>query len=330
MNPLKVYASYNVHDDIRLNSSSGAIFSLLAEYVFDRQGIVYGVAMAEDCYSAEFIEISDRKDLVKLQGSKYMQAKIGDTFKQVKKALMKEKLVLFTGTGCQINGLKSFLGKEYANLICVDVICHGVPSTALWKKYVEYQEKNFNGKLKEIRFRCKNDSWTDFKMEEVLNKKLKGVTKKIYISKDKDPYMQMFLKDYCLRPSCYKCTAKKMKKSDITIADFWGIENIAPEMNDGMGTSLVLVRTAKGLSIFENLEKEMKFKEVSYEDGIKGNPAEYKSCVKPPERETFFEDMRNMSFLKLKKKYLYVSPFRRVVRKIKTFKHLFGNGGGKV
>ena len=168
MKPEKVYACYNRDKDLRLSSSSGAIFSSLAEYVFGKNGIVYGVAMSEDCYSAEFIAVTDRNGLTKLRGSKYLQAKVGNTYKWVKDDLLAGKQVLFSGTGCQVNGLKNFLGKDYDNLLCVAVICHGAPSPALWKKYAEYQEKKNCGKLKGINFRCKDDSWTDFGMKEVL------------------------------------------------------------------------------------------------------------------------------------------------------------------
>ena len=165
MKPEKVYACYNKDKDVRLSSSSGAVFSSLAEYVLNKKGIGYGVAMSEDCYSAEFIAVTDRSGLTKLRGSKYLQAKVGDTFKKVKVELQAGRLVLFTGTGCQVNALKKYLGKGYDNLICMDVICHGAPSPALWKKYAEYQEMKNCGKLKGINFRCKDDSWTDFGMK---------------------------------------------------------------------------------------------------------------------------------------------------------------------
>lgn len=246
MKPEKVYACYNKDKDVRLSSSSGAVFSSLAEYVLNKNGIIYGVAMSEDCYSAEFIAVTDQNGLSKLRGSKYLQAKVGDIFKKVKEELQADRLVLFTGTGCQVNGLKKFLGKDYGNLICMNVICHGAPSPKLWKKYAQYQENNNGGKLKEINFRCKDENWTNFGMKEVLRDIPVDSVKKLYISKDKDPYMQMFLRDYCLRPSCYDCLAKKQKMADLTIADFWGINDVAPEMNDEMGTSLVLIRTDKG------------------------------------------------------------------------------------
>ena len=321
MKPEKVYACYNRDKDVRLSSSSGAVFSSLAEYVLSRNGAVYGVAMSEDCYSAEFIAVTDRSGLTKLRGSKYLQAKVGNTFKKVKVELQAGKLVLFTGTGCQVNGLKVFLGKDYDNLICMDVICHGAPSPALWKKYAEYQEKKNGGKLKGINFRCKDDSWTDFGMKEVLADIPQGETKNLYISKDKDPYMRMFLRDYCLRPSCYDCAAKNVKMADLTVADFWGINDVAPEMNDGNGTSLILIRTDKGMKAFETISSKLKLKEVTYEEGVRCNPAEYKSCSRPPQRDTFFKDMDVMEFEELEKKY--ASPIKvtfksRVKRKVKN------------
>lgn len=334
MKPEKVYACYSKDKDVRLSSSSGAVFSSLAEYVLEEQGIVYGVTMSDDCYSAEFISISKKEDLIKLRGSKYLQAKVGNSFKKVKEDLLSGKVVLFTGTGCQVNGLKSFLGKDYDNLICMDVICHGVPSPALWRAYAQYQEQKNGGKLKGINFRCKDDSWTDFGMKEILGDIPEDAVKKLYISKNKDAYMQMFLRDYCLRPSCYECKAKKLKMADLTVADFWGINDVARDMNDGMGTSLVLIRTAKGQKIFSCICNKMKMKEVSYESGVRGNPAEYKSCARPPQRENFFNDLNNMEFGELEKKY--AAPIKssygtRVKKKIKnvikSLLRVIGGGG---
>lgn len=296
-----------------MRSSSGAVFYSLAEYVLARRGVVYGVAMSEDCYSAEFISVADIEELKKLQSSKYLQAKVGDAYKQAKRDLLDGRVVLFTGTGCQINGLKCFLGKEYENLVCVDVICHGVPSPALWQKYARYQEEKHGGKLSAINFRCKDNGWKDFGMKEAVD------AKQIYISKGKDPYMQMFLSNYCLRPSCYACVAKQIKLSDITTGDFWGIERVAPELNDQKGTSLVLVRTAKGQALFDVIKKDLAWKEVSYEEGVSNNSPEYRSVGKPRQRETFFTDMSQMDFARLSKKYLTELPVTRIKNR---FRHI--------
>lgn len=307
---MKTYAAIYNNNEIRENSSSGGIFSALA----DKFDVVYGVAMTEDCYGAEMIRVEG--DISPLRGSKYFQAKVGDTFKQVKKDLEEGRKVLFSGTGCQINGLSMFLGKEYQNLFLLDIICHGTPSPKLWREYVAYQEKQ-HGKLESVNFRCKDDSWVDFGMKE----------NQLYISKDADSFMRMFLRNYCLRPACYDCHAKHYKKSDMTIADFWGIENVAPDMNDGRGTSLVITRTDKGQELFERIKSELKWKEVSYEEGVKRNPSEYSSVARPQQRDTFFEDLQKMSFSKLKNKYLEGPLWKRAGRKIKrTIKKILRGG----
>ena len=182
-----------------------------------------------------------------------------------------------------------------------------------------YQEAK-HGKLESVNFRCKDDSWIDFGMKE----------NQLYISKDTDFFMRMFLRDYCLRPSCYECQAKRYRKADMTIADFWGIQAVAPEMNDGRGTSLVITRTEKGQELFEGIKSELKWKEVSYEEGVKGNPSEYKSVARSQQRDTFFEDLDKLSFDEMAKKYAADRkvPFkRRVVNKIKrTIKKILPGG----
>ena len=321
---MNVYACYNKDLETRIASSSGGVFTPIAQRVLAKNGVVYGVAMTNDCYGVEYIRVDDEEGLVLLRGSKYMQARMGNVFKNVIEDLKAGKKVLFTGTACQINGLKKFLRQDYDNLLTVDVICHGAPSPLLWKKYAIFQEEKYGSKLESVNFRCKDDSWADFGMKE----------NEVYISKDTDPFMQMFLRDYCLRSSCYACKAKDNKMSDITMADFWGIEYCALDMSDGKGTSLVIVRTKKGEEIFEDIKEQFCVKEVSYADGVKCNPAEYRSVIKPVEREVFFDDMRAMSFESLSRKYaspIKLSLLQRIKRKIKRIilsvirwgKHIF-------
>lgn len=307
---MKTYAAY-YDDKVRGESSSGGFFSLLAGQ-FD---VIYGAAMTEDCYGTEIIRVEDH-DIAPLRGSKYMQAKVGDSFQNAKKDLEEGKRVLFSGTGCQINGLCCFLEKKYDNLFCVDVICHGTPSPKLWRAYAAYQESKY-GKLKRVNFRCKDRGEGG-----------------LFISKDEDPFMRMFLRDYCLRPACYKCHAKKNRQSDLTMGDFWGIEEVAPEMNDGEGTSLVITRTEKGQKVFDELKKELKWKEVSYEEGVRNNPSEYSSTKRPAVRNQFFEEMLRFPFEELEKKYaeeMKISFGKRVIRKLMGFvkKCLFGSAEGK-
>lgn len=167
-------------------------------------------------------------------------------------------------------------------------------------------------------------------MKEIIDRIPEGASQRLYISKDTDSYMQMFLRNYCLRPSCYECIAKEVKTSDLTIADFWGINNVVPEMNDGAGASLVLVRTNKGKSIFESIKTDVELKAVTYEEGVKNNSAEFKSCDRPIQRNMFFGDMNGMSFEELAKKY--AMPVDRTFKgKIKRkIKNIIKNIGGGI
>lgn len=309
---MKAYAAY-YPNAVRENASSGGVFSVLAS----RYEVVYGVAMTQDCRGAEMIRTEG--DITPLLGSKYFQAKMGDAYRKVCKDLEDGRQVLFSGTGCQVNGLKMFLQKEYSNLVTVDVVCHGVPSPKLWEDYVNFQEGKVGEKLKSVSFRSKDLGWIGFGMKENGR----------FFSKDTDPFMQMFLRDYCLRPSCYCCHAKSLKMSDITIADFWGIEEAAPEMHDDRGTSLVIVRTEKGRALFEEVKQELKWKEVSYEEGIRCNPAEYRSPKRPRERDTFFEDLSSVPFSQMCKKYAApqkVPVTFRIKRKIRNILKKAGLG----
>lgn len=305
------YAAYSQSEKERLNSSSGGIFSLLAKSIFSNDGVVYGVAMSDDCTHAEFIRGKNLNDLYRMRGSKYVQAAIGDTYKNLKCDLELGCTVLFSGTVCQINGLKKFLGKEYKKLICVDVMCHGVPSTLLWKKYVEYIEQKHGGSLNYINFRAKNDGWSESGMYERID------SNEIFIPMREDSYMRMFLNDYSLRPSCYKCVPKRNKLSDITLADFWGVSDVIPEMNDDKGVSLVIVRTEEGQHLFDSINKDIVKKKVTYEVGVKMNPADYKSCDRPLERELFYKDLINLDFDKMISKYARVTLLRKIKIRIK-------------
>lgn len=172
------------------------------------------------------------------------------------------------------------------------MVCHGVPSPKLWREYAKFQESK-HGKLEQINFRAKEEGWKKFGMKE----------NHLYIPREKDPFMNMFLDDFCLRPSCYKCRAKKYRLSDISIADFWGIEKVTPEMNDGMGTSLIIVRTEKGQKLFDSINEKLNWKEVDYNEAIRENPAEYRSAIRPLQRDTFFSDLQSRSFNFMIRKY---------------------------
>lgn len=310
-------AAYAKKQELRLKSSSGAVFSLLAENILWRGGVIYGVSMTSDCLGAEFLRVDKACDLDKLRGSKYIQAKMGDTFRSVKRDLANGLQVMFTGTGCQINALKCFLGKDYDNLLMVDIVCHGVPSPLLWKNYINYFEEKNHTKIISVSFRCKDNSWNDYGIKEIDKNH-----KETFISKEKDPYLLMFLRDYCLRPACYECHARENRSSDITLADFWGINRVDRKMNDGYGISLVLVRTPTGMGIWEKIRDQTVYKEISYTEGVLHNKAEYSSTVRPPEREDFYQKLSLEGFEKLAEEYAKPSGVSLYVRAKKALRRM--------
>ena len=299
-------------------SSSGGLFSTFANKILQDKGVVYGVAMMEDLKSAHTIRVEHKKDLTLLRGSKYIQSDTENIYIQVRRDLINGKKVLFSGVPCQMNALKMFLNKEYENLFCIEVVCHGTPSPALWKKYINYLENKYNAKVESVDFRNKKYKWKKFGIIE--NDKIVSQ----YLDQHTDPYMVMFLRDYCLRPSCYDCNAKKMESyADVTLADFWGIENVIPEMSDDTGASLVLIQTEKGKNLLLSIDEKINLKEVSYEKSIIYNPSYYKSVNKPQVRENFFEDMNKKDFTQLQTKYCNVindRKFKSIIKRSVLYK----------
>lgn len=296
--PIEAYAAQSKDDEMLFNSSSGGIFSELALKTIDKGGVVFGAGFSTDYKEVYHISIDNSTELAKLRTSKYVQSKIGESYQEVKKLLEAGIDVLFSGVPCQILGLKKYIGKEYENLTCIDVICHGVPSTELWKRYLLNLEQTYQGEISDVNFRHKKYGWKDFG----VNKSSDGV--EIFVSKNTDPYMQMFLRNYSLRPSCYSCQAKvNGSDADITLGDFWGIDNVVPDMDDGRGTSAVLINTIKGQQLFKEVSNSIKTSKVSYDDVRKYNSPIYKSVVKPLERDAFFVDMNELTFDELAAKY---------------------------
>lgn len=314
-NKIKVaYACINKNVKERLNSSSGGIFSLLAKNILNKNGIVFG-AMFNNEWDVVHGYIETYEDIDKLQGSKYVQSTIGNSYKKVKEFLEKDRYVLFTGTPCQIEGLKNFLGKEYEKLITQDVICHGVPSPKAWKKYKEYRIKKDKENPKKISFRNKDNGWSNFNMKfsyEKSNYKKNQQT---------DLFMQAFLRNTILRDSCYNCHFKKKDRvSDITLADFWGIDRILPDFYDNNGVSLVIVNSEKGKILFEKIKNDIKCREVDLLQAIKYNPSMVKSVKADPKREEFFENIDNYDFNKLVNKFTSKPVFiKRVLSRVKKY-----------
>lgn len=282
------YAVINKNEDDRIKSSSGGVASCIAKEILKDNGIVYGVTL--DNNVAKHIRINNEKDLYKIMGSKYVQSEIGDIFKNVKNDLDENKKVLFTGTPCQIEGLKSYLNKDYENLICISIICHGVPSPKILKKHIEEREKNENKKIDNINFRDKTFGWHKFSM-------LYGYENnecKIIPFLD-DIFMQGFLKNYFLRESCYNCQMRFEKKNsaDIIIGDFWGIENVMPDIDDDKGISAIIVNSEKGKNTWEKIIDKVIFKKTTFNDILKANPVLTSSVKYTKLRQKFFDLSKN-------------------------------------
>ena len=178
-----------------------------------------------------------------------------------------------------------------------------------------------------VNFRCKDQGWKSFGMEEIQHDK-----KKVYIPSSQDSFMRMFLRNYCLRPSCYECEAKLVRCADLTLADFWGINFVAPEMNDNKGVSLVIIRSQRGQSLFDTIQEKLCYKKVDYNAAIKYNPSEITSAPRPKERNKFFTDLEKKEFIKMEKKYAgdakipLKQKLKNILRKALLRKN---NGGGQ-
>ncbi|MBO4941351.1 MAG: Coenzyme F420 hydrogenase/dehydrogenase, beta subunit C-terminal domain [Clostridia bacterium] len=303
------YACINKDDETRKNSSSGGMFSLIAEHILSQGGIVFGAAFDEDL-SVCHVEINCTDDLHKLRGSKYLQSRIGNTYKKVKVHLELGKTVLFSGTPCQISGLITFLGKDYENLLLQDIICHGVPSPFVWREYLKFRGNQTGGKAEKASFRDKSYGWKRYFV------KLDFAGGRKYMKPfDKDLFMRAFLNNLCLRPSCYACHSKSVERqSDITLADFWGIENICPELFDNKGTSLMLVNSPNGQALFDAVKEKMEYREVDFDKAIKNNSSISVSAKLPPKRDEFMSLIKNKSFDKAVKKCVFRKKFSRAVR----------------
>lgn len=289
-NMLESYLAYAKDDILRMRSSSGAIFSLCGEEVLNQKGVVFG-AVFDPNFEVHHICIDNINDFQLLRGSKYVQSRIEETYKETETYLKEGKIVLYSGVGCQIAGLKNFLRKSYDNLYTIDVLCHGVPSPKVWRQYIKDKEKEYNSKIKNIEFRNKVNGWKNFSM--ILMFENDNVYSKTF---RKDEFMKLFLGDICLRPSCYDCKFKELdRNSDLTIGDAWGVENYKPHMDDDKGTSIILIHTEQGRKIF-NLVKDKMIYEIADVDKALSPTADSRKSVNPHSNvNKFWNKVQNKS-----------------------------------
>lgn len=269
--PLAVYAAINPNEEIRKESSSGGVFTMLAESILDEGGVVFGARFNEQ-WEVVHAYTESKEGLAPFRGSKYVQSRVGETYRQTKVFLQQGRKVMYTGTPCQIAGLKRYLGKEYDQLLTVDVVCHGVPSPLVWRDYLRDITSDNLPQIASINFRDKSTGWKDYSVK-ISRKKGKDYVNESF---RQNLFMQVFLKDLCLRPSCANCAAKSGKSgSDLTIADYWGMED--SDWDDNKGTSLVLVHSSQGQQSMDACGVSKK--QTSYEEAYRHNPSIERSVV---------------------------------------------------
>ncbi len=316
--PIEAYAAKNPDEEIRRQSSSGGIFTMLAERTIDNGGVVFGAAFNKN-WEVEHQYSETKEGLTAFRGSKYVQSKIGEMFKQAEMFLKQGREVLFSGTPCQIAALRLFLRKDYECLITVDFICHGVPSPGVFRTYLSEEKEKFARKrvgknsvssrpipslsegdglqkgteeveIESISFRDKVKGWKKFSFALVLSKvSAAGEKNTVSLSYTlrEHPFLRGFLADLYLRPSCHSCPAKELKSgSDLTIGDYWGIAATMPELDDDKGISVILVNTKNGKLAFDLIRAD-KYP-ASYEDVRLKNSAVCKSTLIPTKRNEFF------------------------------------------
>ena len=310
----KVYAASHKDEETRAASRSGGIFTALSDEVLSNGGVIYGCILNND-FTAIHTRAEDSEERNLMRGSKYIQSRLGDIFKLVKKDLDSGKKVLFSGTSCQVAGLKRFLMTEYKNLLCVDIVCHGVPSKKIWSEYLRWIEKKNRSKIESVNFRNKQNFGWRSHVETIHLKNGKVFHSNIFA--------KLFYSHYILRPSCYECAYKSLlHPGDITIADYWGIENAAPEFDDNKGVSLILINSIKGEDAFEMVKNQVTWKQTKLEDSLQ--PPLKAPFPKPENREQYWKDFKNNTFEYVIKKYCgyglknkIKSFLKYIIRKIK-------------
>ena len=279
-------AAYNTDSDVRMASTSGGIFSALAEKVLDEGGFIGGAVWTDD-FGACHILSDRREDLDRIRGSKYFQSDATGIYRAVRKALATGRKVLICGTPCQMAGLRSYLRRDYENLIIVDFVCGNINSPKLFKKYVESLEQRYGARM--LSYHPKNKEhggWHNFAFKATFDN---GA---VYVrNRTADAFTRCFIGTHVgSRPCCFECKFKQLPRvADLTIADFWGIENIDPAWDSPMGTSLVLVNNERGRTFFDSLGDSVRSHPMPLEGAIKGNAhLLHNSAPSPVDRDEFY------------------------------------------
>lgn len=312
-NCTQAYALQALDKDILMASSSGGAFTLLSDEVLEQGGVVYGAS-----YDGAMVVTHHRAETKNqrnaMRGSKYIQSDATGIYRQVREDLQSGRKVLFSGTPCQVAGLKAFLGRDYENLICVDILCHGVPNPKLWQDFVSHLEKRYGKKLRDYSFRDKTVSWNRYSARLTFedgsaegNNPLTG------------SYIELFRYDVCLRPACTRCPYTcTNREGDITVGDFWGVEKALPEVDTAGGVSAVMVRSPKGMELMNRVKPRARLWECQEAQIAAGQPNMSEPSRLSNKAEAFQADWKAGNFEKVLKKYTRVGIRRRIKDFIKS------------
>lgn len=295
--PIATYASSNNNDDQILKSASGGMFAAFAEKILKVGGIAFGASMEtiDGKLTPMHLGITEENDLIKLQGSKYVQSYIGKTYSEAKNYLISGRMVLFSGTPCQIAGLKAFLKNDYENLLTVDIVCHGVPSTRFFQDYITVLEKNLGGTIVDFRFRDKTKGWGCTAKATVKGQS--GIKDKL-IPCDLSSYYKLFLMSQIYRENCYFCKyASSHRPADLTIGDYWGIQQEHPELmankggilTEDKGISCIIINTRKGKKYIDAFKESLNIFDSTFEKVSKQNDQLNAPSRKGADREKILE-----------------------------------------
>ncbi len=313
-NCIEAFAVKHKDSNVIFNSSSGGIFTALSDKILENNGYIIGADFDDDM-NLVHTTTSTTEGRDRMRGSKYIQSNTVGIYKAIRDLLNEDKPILFTGTPCQAAAVrKAFPNKD--NLYIVDIICHGVPSPEVWKKYVEFIEKKYKKKLTFFSFRNKSLSgWRKYSAKLTFDDKTE-----ILHNDYTGSFIELFRYDVCLRPSCTECNFTSMnRQGDITIGDFWGIENTIPEISDNKGISAVMINTEKGKRLFEQIKDKINVYPTTQKDIAKKQPNLSVSSSYSNKASSFKQDLNNMPFEKILKKYTRVGLKRRIIDTIKKF-----------
>ena len=308
--PISYFAAKNKDVKILQQSSSGGIFSSLAEFIILQKGYVCGAAFNNNFIVKHKI-VSTIEGIPSLCGSKYVQSDLNECLKRIKMLIESGKNVLFVGCPCQSAALRSYVKDNPDNLFVVDFICHGSVSPDVFESYKSYLENKYNGRIVDFAFRNKGNGWlfsglhVEFDNGQCYDKPL-----------SKDVYMQGYFKNLNLKECCFNCAYKGYHSgSDITLGDFWGIQDIIPDFYDYFGNSVVIINTPKGGKLFERIKCKLEIREVSEEQVLIGNSGLVKPFSMSNERDEYFKKSKKYGYIKPLEKYIHSTILKKIYLK---------------